>query len=297
MVSSIAPDLGSAFDRPIGAALSVAASARPTADELARGLTAALAGWHPVRPHEAIDTGTARAAPAEPSFMAAADPLLDTVPSLPTAPQRKDTPDAGTDATTIQRTRGTPARTRRTGQRHIRRSTARQPPARRSLLDRPALIVLAAFALVVLALAGLSTILGGSAPGASPSAGVALAGSPPPSAVASPASPSPVRPSASPIATPTKNPAAPALAALADVDSAISAARGAGGLKGKQANELERLAHDVRSALEAGDFKKAREAADRLREQVEKVDEELDRTRRERLRDAVAALIDAIPED
>jgi hypothetical protein len=81
------------------------------------------------------------------------------------------------------------------------------------------------------------------------------------------------------------------------VDRAIEGARGAGGLKGKEANELEHLAADVRTALRAGDFEKARERADALAERVEKDADELDRTRRERLRNAVAALIDAIPQD
>jgi hypothetical protein len=150
---------------------------------------------------------------------------------------------------------------------------------------------------VVLILAALSTVLGGPNPGASLPAVIAGSSSPLPGSLSPSPSPSlPTGPSPSPVVTPSLDPAARALAALDQVDAAIAGARGAGGLKGKEANELERMAADVGTALRARDFEKARERAGNLEEKVEKVEDELDRTRWARLRNAVAGLIDAIPD-
>jgi len=135
-------------------------------------------------------------------------------------------------------------------------------------------------------------------------AALALSGGPPPGVVASP-SPSG---QASPIASPSESPsaslsAAPsstpsvadrALAALDGVDAAITAAKGGGGLKGKDANTLEAKARDVRSALQAGDLDKAAKAADALEEAVKKVARDIDQRPRERLENAVTAVIEIL---
>lgn len=88
--------------------------------------------------------------------------------------------------------------------------------------------------------------------------------------------------------------AAHALAALDGVDEAIQSARGSGGLKGKDANELERRARDVRSALEQGDLDGAAEAADALREAVDDLGDEIDEDAARRLQNAVTAVMDIL---
>jgi serine/threonine protein kinase len=297
-VSSVAPDLGTAFDSVVGAALAVEPGGRPSADAFGRDLEAAL------REAPSAPTGEpgVRAAVTRP-FFEAADPFPETVASLAVDAPRT-TPKATPPSPPFEASPGNVSDVDREGTivHEISRSHATPIPAppRRTLLERPGLIVLAGFAIIVLALAALSTVLGGGAtPGASLPLVVVPSGSPPgsPPLTASPSSSPVTSLSPGPLLTPTPGPAAAALAALDEVDAAIAGARGAGGLKGKEANELEHLAADVRSALRAGDFDKARDRADALEERVDKVADELDQTRRERLRNAVAELIDAIPED
>jgi serine/threonine protein kinase len=299
-VSSVAPELGR-FDRPIRKALAVDPAARPEADELAAALTAALAETAPPR-RTPRKTGTR-------PFFDAADPLPATAVSVPVAqPAVADVPPVAdaiepprTDETVAQvpvvppPPRSGPATKRAEAARTAHRRVDRREPSRR-LTDRPGLLVLAAFVLIVLALAGLSSILGGGSPGASPSAPLVVVATSPSAAISSSPSlsPSPIPSPSRPVVTPTPGPAARARAALDDVVSAIEAARGAGGLKGKEANELERLAADVGTKLRSGEYDETREAAGRLEERVRKLGHELDNTRRARLEDAVAALIDEI---
>jgi serine/threonine protein kinase len=309
-VSSVAPELGTRFDRTIASALAVDPADRPGADGFAAHLAAAQARG--TRRSSASRSGSSSSTRP---FFDAADPFPKTAVSVP-LPVTPD-PDGGdTDAPSLPEetvaevalpagpprsppAAGTPAvsaappaptRARK------RRAVAR-PPRPRSLTDRPGLLVLGLFMLVVLVLAGLSTVLGGGSNRASPSAPLVVIAPSPSSAISpSPAS-FPASPSPSPLITPSPEPAARALAAVDDAIAAIEAARGGGGLKGKEANELERLAGDVRAHLRSGDYDEAREAAEHLRERIEKVGDELDRTRRQRLEAAVAALLDAIPED
>jgi hypothetical protein len=115
--------------------------------------------------------------------------------------------------------------------------------------------------------------------------------------VSVPASPS-AQPTASPAAspTPTPDPAAPALAALDRVVVAIDGAKGGhDGLNGKSAGELLDAAAEIRRELEAGDFRAARTAAERLADKADKATKGLDAQRAAALRDAIAALIEAIP--
>jgi serine/threonine-protein kinase len=298
-VSAAAPEL-SRFDRPIRKALAVDPEARPDADELAAALTAALAGAAPPR-RNPRKTGTR-------SFFDAADPLPATAVSVPVAqPAVADVApvvDAieppGTDETLTQvpivpPPRSGPVINRAQATRTAHRRVDRRQPSRR-LTDRPGLLVLAAFVFIVLALAGLSSLLGAGSPGASPSAPLVVVATSPSAAISSSPSlsPSPIPSPSTPIVTPTPGPAARAQAALNDVVAAIEGARGAGGLKGKEANELERLAADVGMKLRSGEYDEAREAASRLEERVRKLGHELDGARRARLEDAVSALIDAI---
>jgi tellurite resistance protein len=90
---------------------------------------------------------------------------------------------------------------------------------------------------------------------------------------------------------------AAARARLADMRAAIDAARGSGGLKGKDANELDALTNKVDQAITDRDAREAREAADKLVEEVRKDIEEgrVSGERAQRLLDAAEALRDAIP--
>jgi hypothetical protein len=82
-----------------------------------------------------------------------------------------------------------------------------------------------------------------------------------------------------------------------EVDAAIASAASGGGLKGKERNDLEHKADAVRSALQAKDLQKARDAAAELARAVEKVSDEIDDTRAERLSNAVAAVRDILGGD
>jgi uncharacterized protein YlxW (UPF0749 family) len=79
-----------------------------------------------------------------------------------------------------------------------------------------------------------------------------------------------------------------------EVDAAIASAASGGGLKGKERNDLQHRADDVRSALQAKDLKRARDAANELQKAVEKVSDELDDAQATRLSDAVAAVRDIL---
>jgi len=80
------------------------------------------------------------------------------------------------------------------------------------------------------------------------------------------------------------------------VRSAIDGAR-EGGLKNKDANDLSRLATDVERAIQEENAEKAREAADKLVEEVRNDIEEghVRGSPAQRLLDAAEALRDAIP--
>lgn len=149
-----------------------------------------------------------------------------------------------------------------------------------------ALLLVGAFVLLVVGLAVLASLAAGPR-------GVGPAASSTASPTGATASPSPSRSAA---ASPsTVNAAAAALAALDEVDKAIAAAKGGGGLKGKDANELERLAGNVRTALTEGDFAGAREAAGEVSKRVDELRKELGQQRYDRLRAAVDTLLAAIP--
>ena len=291
LVSSVTPAIGAAFDRPIASALSIDPVERPAADDLADQLAEAL-------PPALSGPRSGRSARTRP-FFDAADPMPATALAIPAPVDEQAVAQAAAvrePAAPPVEASSPPAGLAIAPRPPTARAGQRRPEAARKLTDRPGLIVLASFVLVVLILAGLSSLLGGRQSGASPTAPLVVVSSPSARPSASPASASPPA-SRSPVVTPSPNPAARALAALEKVVDAIEAARGGGGLKGKEANELERIAGDVRRALDAGEFDEAREGADRLSERIAKDARELDKTRRERLQAAVAALIDAIPED
>ena len=258
--SSVAPELGPAFDDVIGAALAPLPADRPDALEIATGLTAALGRW-------SRDGGAVRRA-------AAATP-----------------PDAGSpdDATTAM---AVPiGQTARIPIEPIHRTPP--PPARRRTRPSAGLLLPAAAVLaVVLAAAFVLPRLGGLVGGATgPSARA--------SATIPSAQPS-LGPSASPSVaiSPSIAPSAsldPAIAALNQVDAAIAAAKGGpNGLKGKDANALESMAAAVRRALSAGDRRAALDAARKLDKRISDVADKIGRDQAARLESASSDLLDAL---
>jgi len=258
LVSSVAPDLGTAFDEPIAAALDVDPARRPDALSFGGSLAAALGRWSRARP----PAGSV-------AWRGSSDPNATTA-AVPVAPMPAISPAAASPIT----------------------PSAVRPVARPSQWGRS---LVAAAAVAVLVLAGLAIASGRLAltgPPGGPAASSSPSARPSPSPPASP-SPSPsASPSPSPV--PTVSVAAQALAALDGVDEAIQAARGSDGLRGKDANELERRARDVRSALEQGDLDTAGEAAVALREAVDDLGDEIDEDAARRLKNAVTAVIDIL---
>jgi hypothetical protein len=145
--------------------------------------------------------------------------------------------------------------------------------------------------LVALAVVASWAIAGGLPPTGSPAEGTA-----PLRSVATTPSPTTVpSPSASPSGTPIV--VDRALSALDEVDAAIAATTGSGGLTGKERNELKDRAGDVRAALETRDLDEARKAAEALVDRIGELDDELAEVHARRLSDAVAALLDILGGD
>jgi serine/threonine-protein kinase len=153
------------------------------------------------------------------------------------------------------------------------------PPPRRSGRR----LATAGFLLAVLLLGLAAFLLFGSddpGPMASPSATASVGASA--SASAS------VRPSA------TADQFADARSASDEMRAAIADARGAGGLKGGDARDLEKILDRFDRALDTGDTKTARDEADKLAaELAELLEEDVDDEVAERLRTAADGLVDA----
>jgi hypothetical protein len=131
-----------------------------------------------------------------------------------------------------------------------------------SLWSGEILLIAIVAAIVLLVLLAIAGAFGGGPGAAPPSIGSA---SPTPSPVE--ASPSGASPSPSP--SPSADPFATAAARGADLRAAIDAAKGPGGLKGKDAKDLSDLLDQVTRALASADAAGATAATDRLATQVQ----------------------------
>ena len=302
--SSVAPDLGRAFDASIGAALALRPADRPDALSFASGLASALGQW-------TRDGGPARFAAAQvgPATGAAADAALPaagtTVPAagatalagappddaslvgvaqspawdpagIDTVTTELPIPPGGTaafavDAHDVDRPPEAPA------------GEARPASRRGSTLVTAAVAVVAAIALFLI----VDTVLRlGPAGVAGPSSAPPASGRPASVAPSIGPSPSAIRPSPS---------VDPAVAALDAMDAAISAARGGpDGLKGKEANDLEQRVADIRQLLARGDRGGALDGARKLDRKVADVAKDLGKTQADRLRTASADLVRAL---
>ena len=255
-VSAVVPELG-AFDGPIAAALAPDPADRPDALDFASSMTAALGAWGRSGPIAAITAPTSEADLGTDATTAMAVPVPATPASATPAPE-------------------TPA------QRVAPAADGRVRPTRRFQRASAGTVVVVLAAVLLWAMLGNALRTGSSAPTASAGASASATVSPlaTPSLTAIPTA------SAAPPATPTV--IGRALAALDEVDAAISATAGKDGLKGKERKDLERLAGQVRSALENGDLDAAGSAAAKLKDRTGEFDDQ------ERLADAVDSLADIL---
>jgi hypothetical protein len=220
-------------------------------------MTAALGAWGRSGPIAAITAPTSEADLGTDATTAMAVPVPATPASATPAPE-------------------TPA------QRVAPAADGRVRPTRRFQRASAGTVVVVLAAVLLWAMLGNALRTGSSAPTASASASASATASPlaTPSLTAIPTA------SAAPPATPTV--IGRALAALDEVDAAISATAGKDGLKGKERKDLERLAGQVRSALENGDLDAAGSAAAKLKDRTGEFDDQ------ERLADAVDSLADIL---
>ena len=131
-----------------------------------------------------------------------------------------------------------------------------------SLWSGEILLIAIVAAIVLLVLLAIAGVFGGG-----PAAAPASIGSPSPTP--SPVEVSPSGASPSPSASPSADPFATAAARVADLRAAIDAAKGPGGVKGKDAKDLGDLLDQVTRALASGDAAGATAATDRLATQVQ----------------------------
>jgi serine/threonine-protein kinase len=269
--SAAAPTLSDAFDPILGQALATSPADRPTLNAFTAGLVGALTREEGLIDREPV----AAAAPRPVGPVAAAAPVVvDPFAETAQIPVSRTVlePGARPPAAALARAK--------------RRPRTASPPARPGgVVTWPRLAVVVVAVLLILALLPRSGLLPG-ATDATPSS----APSPSPTASVAP-SPSPTA-----IPSPTPDPAAPALAALDEVVIAIDQAKGGpDGMSGKDAGELLNLAGEIRRQLEDEQSRDALAAAQRLSDRADKAMKGVDAERAQRLRDAISALIDAIP--
>jgi eukaryotic-like serine/threonine-protein kinase len=275
--SAVAPGLGRAFDRVLAGALDRDPVKRPDAVTFGADLTSALGEWARagagraaiplVRPPASADATTASRAVESPpaaGLWPAAAAATDVAVASSNQPQSLAVRDSSDDRA--------PNGGRRTGRVTV------------------ALMVIAIAALWAVTIA--ATIMRPTASG-----GVAASDPPSPTPSAASASPSAViEPTQEPTHEPTPEPIpTPSIVqraqrALDDVSAAIEGARGSGGLKGKEANDLQRQVAAVRSALTDGDVARARTAAAALEKKADALGREIEAAPERRLDDAIDEL-------
>jgi hypothetical protein len=318
-VSSVVPGLGTAYDAPIGRALAEDPAARPSAVAFANTLQAALDSLPPSAflPGGVGVAGTAVADAQGAGVAGAAGPAAApgaeaaVVAGAAAGASAWRPPEPGTQ--TVISASPTIASGRASlnpDAQRLERPDSGQGSRRRRPTSQvnaglfgsglvPLGILLAVFGLA--AVVAVTGLLGGGLggfPGGSGPAGSASPGeSPSESPLESPSPTAPGEsPSPSPTSAPTTDPAAPGLAAVQDVISAVQAAQGGrGGLNGRDASELIGLATTVRDALLSHDYDRARSTANTLADRADKLGKDLDEPRRTALQNSIAALIAAIP--
>ncbi len=256
-VSSIVPELGSAFDAPMAAALATDPMARPSPVELADGLAAALS-----------DAGAvaAIAVAAVPAAIDPSDPNAATVTDI----QSEWPADAP-------------------GQERAERPERHGLPV--------GMLAVGVIGLALVALLAMTSLLGDGdgGLGADPSPPASASAAVSPSVVATPsATPAPTP---TPDPTPPPDPAAEAFAVLDEVDAAIEGVAADGEIRKKDLDTLRKRADEIRKALEAGNYDQARDRTARLSEDVDKIEDRVESDAMEELKAAVSNLDEAIPSD
>ena len=237
--SSIVPELGTAFDAPIAAALATDPTARPAPEELADGLAVALSGTGAPEGARAAAVPAVAVASIDPN-----DPDADTVTDI--------RPEWPADAPG-------PARAERPG-----------PPV--------GMLAVGVIGLALVALLALTSLLGdGDGAGADPTPPASATASASPSAVATPsATPAPTP---TPDPTPPPDPAAAAFAALDRVDAAIEGLAADEEIRKKDLDTIRKRAGEIRKALEAGNYGQARDRTARLSSDIAKMDDRAEERR------------------
>jgi eukaryotic-like serine/threonine-protein kinase len=286
-VSTVAPELGPAFDDTVGASLAVRPDDRPDALAFASGLATSLGRW-------TRDGGPGRpAAPALPTAAAAAA----ATPADPSSLVAVGRSRVGDRAPVDDETTAIAIPLGATASLAMEPIASRHPAteATRSLPGPTAAWVGRAIVLAALLLVGAIALVGllGSASPALPGPSTGPLSVPSPSLAASPSVGPSVAPS--PSAARSSPSPDPALASLAAMDAAISAARGGpDGLKGKDANDLEQRTAAIRQALDDGDRKVALDLARKLDRRVADLAKHLGEDQASRLRTASQDLVRAL---
>jgi hypothetical protein len=295
-VSMAAPELGPAFDDIVGAALAVDPGHRPDALSFASGLASALGRWM-------RDGGPARRAASstgpEANEAAVAGAALAGSPSLVGIGRAP----AGDPALVDDATTAVAIPLGMTASIPVDAAYPRLVPAdrtqtkgRRATVWIGRATTVAAFVFAVLiALIGIALIGRiASAPPSAPGSPTRASSAPLPSASVPSLAPSiAASPSTAAVSpTPSQDPARAALTAM---DAAINAARGGSdGLKGKDANDLERRTADIRKALDDGDRAEALDLARKLDRRVADLADHLGKDQASRLRTASRDLVRAL---
>ena len=303
LVSSLAGDLGTVFDRPVASALASEPSDRPTVQLLGSRLERGFERWQETAAiRRTRVTGAAAVAAAsslgQPAPAAGATPNADAQPS----PSSEPSPDDPTViAMALTPTKPLPA------------SVGSPPPVmsdapsddlamgiRHRSPDRQPRVAMGALALGILMIAALAIAwmlidrdaagLGGSDVSPTPSQSVVVAETASPTASTAPSI------SAAPTAAATPpDPYSVALEASRVMHAAIAAARGKAGLNGREGKDLEGPLDRFDRAVDDRDGEEARDQAEKLADAVRELveDKDLDQEAGARLQAAVADVVAA----
>ena len=281
-VSAAAPELGLRFDDLLARVLDADPTARPSPVEFADQLTSRLETWGVARPNpgslavpDPLPVAASRVDMEAPTRVAQENPKAaqpgDAALGEPGPPELvTQVPDPDQ---TPPKSAPEPATPQLAPPRASRSQPGSLPWIRAGYRRWPVIVAV----LAVLAVVLVPRLLGAGAglPGASPTA------SPPASPTVAATAPS------------SENEAT--LAALAQVESEIEAARGGrDGLKGRDGNELMDLANSVRTSIDGGDLDAAATAAQALSDRTREVTTDLDEARRNSLLGAIDGLLTAL---
>ena len=285
-ISSLAPDLGTPFDRPVAAALANDPAARPTADRLAAQLERGLDRWREtgasrmtglaVAPVAAMPASAPLAPPPSPDDATVVDPSI--VVTRPLV-RRATSPPGGTGVLAAQ------------GHHEASVGGARPGRGRSIAALIMGLAVIVGVVVVLAALAPDRAVNEGSAdPSTSPTRSAAA--TPTPSATPSPTA----TPSPSPSGASTEaDPFGAAIAASRQMRAAIEAARGRAGLNGREAKGVDRPLDQFDRAIKKHDAEAARQAAAAEADAVDRLvkQREVDQQAGARLQNAASDLVAA----